>query len=179
VPGAVTIATNMAGRGTDISSAAISTCAQGRTGPAIDRSRQRARHRARAPRSAPKSPRKREGAWQAGGSTSSAPSGTKPAHRQPAARPLRPPGRPRRSKFFLSLEDDLMRIFGSERMDGMLQRLGLKEGEAIVHPWINKALEKAQQKVEARNFEIRKNLLKYDDVMNDQRKVIYEQRARS
>ena len=69
-----------------------------------------------------------------------------------------------------------MRIFGSERMDSMLQRLGLKEGEAIVHPWINKALEKAQQKVEARNFESRKNILKFDDVMNDQRKVIYEQR---
>jgi preprotein translocase subunit SecA len=85
-------------------------------------------------------------------------------------------GDPGASRFFLSLEDDLMRIFGSERMDGMLQRLGLKEGEAIIHPWINKALEKAQQKVEARNFEIRKNLLKFDDVMNDQRKVIYEQR---
>ena len=80
------------------------------------------------------------------------------------------------SKFFLSLDDDLMRIFGSERMDGMLQRLGLKEGEAIVHSWINKALEKAQQKVEAHNFDIRKNLLKYDNVMNDQRKVVYEQR---
>ncbi|MGH7004412.1 MAG: preprotein translocase subunit SecA, partial [Alphaproteobacteria bacterium] len=85
-------------------------------------------------------------------------------------------GDPGRSKFYLSLEDDLMRIFGSERMDSMLGRLGLKEDEAIVHPWINKALEKAQQKVEARNFEIRKNLLKFDDVMNDQRKVIYEQR---
>jgi preprotein translocase subunit SecA len=85
-------------------------------------------------------------------------------------------GDPGASKFFLSLEDDLMRIFGSERMDGMLQRLGLKEGEAIIHPWINKALEKAQQKVEARNYEIRKNLLRFDDVMNDQRKVIYEQR---
>src|SRR5690606_8622300 len=72
--------------------------------------------------------------------------------------------------------DDLMRIFGSERMDSMLGKLGLQEDEAIVHPWINKALEKARQKVEARNFEIRKNLLKYDDVMNDQRKVIYEQR---
>ncbi|MBC8268015.1 MAG: preprotein translocase subunit SecA [Rhodospirillaceae bacterium] len=80
------------------------------------------------------------------------------------------------SKFFLSLEDDLMRIFGSERIDTMLQKLGLEEGEAIVHPWVNKALEKAQQKVEARNFEIRKNLLKFDDVMNDQRKVIFEQR---
>jgi preprotein translocase subunit SecA len=85
-------------------------------------------------------------------------------------------GDPGRSRFFLSLEDDLMRIFGSERMDKMLQTLGLKEGEAIVHPWINKALEKAQQKVEARNFDIRKNLLKFDNVMNDQRKVIFEQR---
>ena len=85
-------------------------------------------------------------------------------------------GDPGASKFFLSLEDDLMRIFGSERMDGMLKKLGLEEGEAIIHPWINKALEKAQQKVEARNFDIRKQLLKYDDVMNDQRKVIYEQR---
>ncbi|MBA8846337.1 preprotein translocase subunit SecA [Ochrobactrum sp. RC6B] len=85
-------------------------------------------------------------------------------------------GDPGRSKFFLSLQDDLMRIFGSDRMDSMLQKLGLKEDEAIVHPWINKALEKAQKKVEARNFEIRKNLLKYDDVMNDQRKVIFEQR---
>ena len=78
--------------------------------------------------------------------------------------------------FFLSLEDDLMRIFGSERIDTMLQKLGLKEGESIDHPWINKALEKAQQKVEARNFEIRKSLLQFDDVMSDQRKVIYEQR---
>ncbi len=85
-------------------------------------------------------------------------------------------GDPGASKFFLSLEDDLMRIFGSERMDGMLVKLGLEEGEAIVHPWINKAIEKAQQKVEERNFEVRKNLLKFDDVMNDQRKVIYEQR---
>ena len=85
-------------------------------------------------------------------------------------------GDPGHTKFFLSLQDDLMRIFGSERMDGMLQKLGLKEGEAIIHPWINKALEKAQKKVEARNFDIRKNLLKFDDVMNDQRKVIFEQR---
>ena len=85
-------------------------------------------------------------------------------------------GDPGTSKFYLSLKDDLMRIFGSERIDGMLQKLGLQEGEAIVHPWVNKALEKAQTKVEARNFEIRKNLLKFDDVMNDQRKVIYEQR---
>jgi preprotein translocase subunit SecA len=86
-------------------------------------------------------------------------------------------GDPGHSKFFLSLEDDLMRIFGSDRLDGMLQRLGLKENEAIVHPWINKALEKAQSKVEARNFDIRKNLLKFDNVMNDQRKVVFEQRV--
>ncbi|MGD9837847.1 MAG: preprotein translocase subunit SecA [Afipia sp.] len=85
-------------------------------------------------------------------------------------------GDPGRTKFYLSLEDDLMRIFGSDRLDTMLQRLGLKEGEAIIHPWINKALEKAQQKVEARNFDIRKNLLKFDDVQNDQRKAIFDQR---
>ncbi|WP_204316565.1 hypothetical protein, partial [Klebsiella pneumoniae] len=69
-----------------------------------------------------------------------------------------------------------MRIFGSDRMDGMLTRLGLEQGEAIIHPWINKAIEKAQQKVEARNFDMRKNVLKYDNVMNDQRKVVFEQR---
>ena len=85
-------------------------------------------------------------------------------------------GDPGRSRFFLSLEDDLMRIFGSDRMGGMLQKLGLRDGEAIVHPWINKALEKAQKKVEARNFDTRKNVLKYDDVMNDQRKEVYAQR---
>jgi preprotein translocase subunit SecA len=86
-------------------------------------------------------------------------------------------GDPGHSKFFLSLEDDLMRIFGTDKLDGMLQKLGLKENEAIIHPWINKALEKAQQKVEARNFDIRKNILKYDNVMNDQRKVIFDQRV--
>ena len=85
-------------------------------------------------------------------------------------------GDPGRSHFFLSLQDDLMRIFGSERIDGMLQKLGIEEGEAIIHPWVNKALEKAQKKVEARNFDIRKNLLKYDNVMNDQRKAVFEQR---
>src|SRR5690606_10516069 len=85
-------------------------------------------------------------------------------------------GDPGRSSFFISLQDDLMRIFGSERIDGMLQKLGLEEGEAIIHPWVNKAIEKAQGKVEARNFDIRKNLLKFDDVMNDQRKAIFSQR---
>jgi len=85
-------------------------------------------------------------------------------------------GDPGRTKFYLSLEDDLMRIFGSERMDSVLKTLGLQEGEAIIHPWMNKSLEMAQKKVEARNFDIRKQILKYDDVMNDQRKVIFEQR---
>jgi preprotein translocase subunit SecA len=85
-------------------------------------------------------------------------------------------GDPGASKFYLSLQDDLMRIFGSERMDSILSRLGLEEGEAITHPWVNKALEKAQQKVEARNYEIRKQILKFDNVLNDQRKVIFEQR---
>ncbi|MGI1662124.1 preprotein translocase subunit SecA [Palleronia sp. KMU-117] len=85
-------------------------------------------------------------------------------------------GDPGRSSFFLSLEDDLMRIFGSDRLDKVLSTLGMKEGEAIVHPWVNKSLEKAQSKVEGRNFDIRKQLLKFDDVMNDQRKVIFGQR---
>ena len=85
-------------------------------------------------------------------------------------------GDPGRTSFFLSLEDDLMRIFGSERLDKVLSTLGMKEGEAIVHPWVNKSLEKAQAKVEGRNFDIRKQLLKFDDVMNDQRKVIFAQR---
>ncbi len=85
-------------------------------------------------------------------------------------------GDPGSSKFFLSLEDDLMRIFGSEKLDSVLQTLGLSENECIQHPWITKALERAQKKVEARNFEIRKSLLKFDDVMNEQRKIIYEQR---
>ncbi|MCP9482565.1 preprotein translocase subunit SecA [Shimia sp. CNT1-13L.2] len=85
-------------------------------------------------------------------------------------------GDPGRSSFFLSLEDDLMRIFGSDRLDKVLSSLGMKEGEAIVHPWVNKSLERAQAKVEGRNFDIRKQLLKFDDVMNDQRKVIFGQR---
>ena len=85
-------------------------------------------------------------------------------------------GDPGRSSFFLSLEDDLMRIFGSERLDSILSKLGMKDGEAIVHPWVNKSLERAQAKVEGRNFDIRKQLLKFDDVMNDQRKAIFGQR---
>ncbi|MFT9207796.1 preprotein translocase subunit SecA [Acetobacter orientalis] len=85
-------------------------------------------------------------------------------------------GDPGNSRFFISLQDDLMRIFGSDRMSGMFQKMGMKEGEAIVHPWLSKALERAQKKVEARNFDMRKNTLKYDDVMNDQRKEVYAQR---
>ena len=80
------------------------------------------------------------------------------------------------SIFYVSLEDDLMRIFGSESMNNILQKLGLKDGESIDHPWINKALERAQQKVEARNFDIRKTLIKFDNVLNDQRHVIFSQR---
>ena len=85
-------------------------------------------------------------------------------------------GDPGKSKFYLSLQDDLMRIFGSEDMESLLKKFGLKDGEPIVHPWINKALEKAQTKIESRNFDIRKNILQFDDVMNDQRKVVFEQR---
>ena len=87
-------------------------------------------------------------------------------------------GDPGSSIFYISLEDDLMRIFGAKSIDGMLQKLGLKKNESIDHPWINKAMERAQQKVESRNFEIRKTLLKFDDVMNDQRKVIFSQRVK-
>jgi len=85
-------------------------------------------------------------------------------------------GDPGGIKILLYLQDDIMRIFGSEKLDGMCEKLGVEDGEAIIHPWINKAVEKAQTKVEARNFEIRKQLLKYDDVMNDQRSVIFSQR---
>ena len=85
-------------------------------------------------------------------------------------------GDPGKSKFYISLQDELMRIFGTENMDSMLKKLGLKDGEPIIHPWINKALEKAQSKIESRNFDIRKSILQFDDVMNDQRKVIFEQR---
>jgi preprotein translocase subunit SecA len=176
VPGAITIATNMAGRGTDIQLG----------GNADMRIRQEVayvedpREREKSPRAAEirqQVARLKEVALKAGGLYVL---GTERHESRRIDNQLRGrsgrQGDPGHSKFFLSLEDDLMRIFGSDKLDGMLQKLGLKENEAIVHPWINKALEKAQQKVEARNFDIRKNLLKYDDVMNDQRKVIFEQR---
>ena len=169
--GAVTIATNMAGRGTDIQLGGNAEMRIVQELPAEERDGPRAD----AIRAEVEAERRR--VVDAGGLFII---GTERHESRRIDNQLRGrsgrQGDPGRSKFFLSLEDDLMRRFGSERMDGMLQRLGLKEGEAIIHPWINKALEKAQQKVEAYNFEIRKQLLKYDDVMNDQRKVVYEQR---
>jgi preprotein translocase subunit SecA len=173
-PGAVTIATNMAGRGTDIQLGGNveMRLKQELTDTADEAERARQADAIRGEVAAAK-----EVVLNAGGLYVI---GTERHESRRIDNQLRGrsgrQGDPGASKFFLSLEDDLMRIFGSDRMDGILQRLGLKEGEAIVHTWINKALEKAQQKVEARNFDIRKNLLRYDDVMNDQRKVIYEQR---
>src|SRR5712675_1429883 len=177
VPGAITIATNMAGRGTDIQLG----------GNADMRIRQELsdmtdwQERERDPRAAvirEQVAGLKEKALKAGGLYVL---GTERHESRRIDNQLRGrsgrQGDPGHSKFFLSLEDDLMRIFGTDKLDTMLQRLGLKENEAIVHSWINKALEKAQQKVEARNFDIRKNLLKYDNVMNDQRKVIFDQRV--
>ncbi|WP_420391391.1 preprotein translocase subunit SecA [Acuticoccus sp.] len=178
VPGAITIATNMAGRGTDIQLGGNPDIliaeelgprdAQGSDDP--DRAGKEAAIRQRVAELKAK-------ALGAGGLFVLATERheSRRIDNQLRGRSGRQ-GDPGRSRFYLSLQDDLMRIFGSERMDGMLRRLGLEEGEAIVHPWINRALEKAQQKVEARNFDQRKNVLKYDDVMNDQRKVIFEQR---
>jgi len=176
VPGAITIATNMAGRGTDIQLGgnADMRIRQEITDIADPRERERS---PRAEEIRKQVARLKEKALAAGGLFVL---GTERHESRRIDNQLRGrsgrQGDPGHSKFFLSLEDDLMRIFGSDKLDGMLQKLGLKENEAIVHPWINKALEKAQQKVEARNFDIRKNLLKFDNVMNDQRKVIFEQR---
>lgn len=179
-PGAVTIATNMAGRGTDIQLGgnldmqvvdwAESQRKKGKepTEEDIAKKRQKLED---------DFPANRQAVLDAGGLFVL---GTERHESRRIDNQLRGrsgrQGDPGFSKFYLSLEDDLMRIFGGDRMDGMLRKLGLDEGEAITHPWINKALEKAQSKVEARNFDIRKNLLKYDDVMNDQRKVIFEHR---
>jgi len=174
VPGAVTIATNMAGRGTDIQLGGNPEMRVERElgevehGPERDAKAEAIREEIK---------QLKEKALAAGGLYVIATERheSRRIDNQLRGRSGRQ-GDPGRSKFYLSLQDDLMRIFGSDRMDSMLQKLGLKEGEAIVHPWINKALERAQKKVEARNFDIRKNLLKYDDVLNDQRKVIFEQR---
>ncbi len=165
VPGAVTIATNMAGRGTDIQLGGNLNMRLAQEESANEDAVKAEVEKLKAQ------------ALEAGGLCVI---GTERHESRRIDNQLRGrsgrQGDPGRSCFFLSLEDDLMRIFGTDRMDSMLQRLGLKDGEAIVHPWINKALERAQQKVEARNFDIRKNILKYDDVMNDQRKVVFEQR---
>jgi preprotein translocase subunit SecA len=176
VPGAVTIATNMAGRGTDIQ---LGGNADMRIRHEL-KDVEDLRERERDPRAADiraQVARLKEKALAAGGLFVL---GTERHESRRIDNQLRGrsgrQGDPGHSKFFLSLEDDLMRIFGTDKLDTMLQRLGLKENEAIVHSWINKALEKAQQKVEARNFDIRKNLLKFDNVMNDQRKVIFDQR---
>ncbi|MDO6964847.1 preprotein translocase subunit SecA [Rhizobium alvei] len=174
VPGAVTIATNMAGRGTDIQLGGNPDMRISQelgdmpAGPERDAREAEIRAEVKV---------LKEKALAAGGLYVLATERheSRRIDNQLRGRSGRQ-GDPGRSKFYLSLQDDLMRIFGSDRMDSMLVKLGLKEGEAIVHPWINKALERAQKKVEARNFDIRKNLLKYDDVLNDQRKVIYEQR---
>ncbi len=174
VPGAVTIATNMAGRGTDIQLGGnLEMRIERELGDVADESARKEKSGAIEHDIAAK----KETVLAAGGLFVL---GTERHESRRIDNQLRGrsgrQGDPGASKFFVSLEDDLMRIFGSERMDGMLRKLGLQEGEAIIHPWINKALEKAQEKVEQRNFDIRKHLLKYDDVMNDQRKVIFEQR---
>ena len=174
VPGAITIATNMAGRGTDIQLGGNADMRiRQELKDASDEERKQKSDEIRA-----QVTRLKETALKAGGLFVL---GTERHESRRIDNQLRGrsgrQGDPGRSKFFLSLEDDLMRIFGSDKLDGMLTKLGLKENEAIVHPWINKALEKAQQKVEARNFDIRKNILKFDDVMNDQRKVIFDQRV--
>ncbi len=177
-PGQVTIATNMAGRGTDIQLGGNVEMQLEEELAALkddaEREARAAEYRARIEAEVAEA---REVVLKAGGLCII---GTERHEARRIDNQLRGrsgrQGDPGQSRFYLSLEDDLMRIFGSERIDTMLQKLGLEEGEAIVHPWINKALEKAQKKVEERNFEIRKNLLRFDDVMNDQRKVIYEQR---
>ena len=180
VPGAVTIATNMAGRGTDIQLGGnlemqIETWLAEQKEKGSEPSPE-ALEKRRTEIEADITEKKKQ-ALDAGGLYVI---GTERHESRRIDNQLRGrsgrQGDPGASRFFLSLEDDLMRIFGSERMDGMLQALGLKDGEAIVHSWINKALEKAQGKVEARNFDIRKNLLKFDNVMNDQRKAIFDQR---
>jgi preprotein translocase subunit SecA len=175
VPGAITIATNMAGRGTDIQ---LGGNADMRIRQELKDMPEGAQRDAAAAEIRAQVARLKEKALGAGGLFVL---GTERHESRRIDNQLRGrsgrQGDPGRSKFFLSLEDDLMRIFGSDKLDGMLQKLGLKENEAIVHTWINKALEKAQQKVEARNFDIRKNILKFDNVMNDQRKVIFDQRV--
>ncbi len=174
VPGAVTIATNMAGRGTDIQ---LGGNMEAEIQKQIDAAGEDADPVAIRARVEAQIAEAKQKAIEAGGLFVLATERheSRRIDNQLRGRSGRQ-GDPGKTLFYVSLEDDLMRIFGSDRLDSMLKRLGMEEGEAIVHPWINKALEKAQKKVEARNFDIRKNLLKFDDVMNDQRKTIFEQR---
>lgn len=174
VPGAVTIATNMAGRGTDIQ---LGGNFEMRAADEIPEDATPAKRKKAEAKIKEEIAKAKEEAKAAGGLFVIATERheSRRIDNQLRGRSGRQ-GDPGQSKFFLSLQDDLMRIFGGDRMEGMLMKLGLKDGEAIMHPMINKALEKAQKKVEARNFDIRKNLLKFDDVMNDQRKVIFDQR---
>jgi preprotein translocase subunit SecA len=177
VPGAVTIATNMAGRGTDIQLGGnVDMRVMGEL-EAADREERSADPAELRSRIAAEVATAKAKVLEAGGLYVLATERheSRRIDNQLRGRSGRQ-GDPGRTNFYLSLEDDLMRIFGSERLDSMLGKLGMKDGEAIIHPWVNKALEKAQGKVEARNFDIRKNLLKYDDVMNDQRKAIFGQR---
>jgi preprotein translocase subunit SecA len=176
VPGAITIATNMAGRGTDIQLGGNPEMRIRQELAEVEDWGEREKH-PHAVEIRAQVARLKEKALAAGGLCVLATERheSRRIDNQLRGRSGRQ-GDPGHSKFFLSLEDDLMRIFGTDKLDGMLTKLGLKENEAIIHPWINKALEKAQQKVEARNFDIRKNILKFDNVMNDQRKVIFDQR---
>ena len=174
VPGAVTIATNMAGRGTDI-----------QLGGNLDMRMKAALKGDETPEQIALLRRqigadveqKKRAALDAGGLYVL---GTERHESRRIDNQLRGrtgrQGDPGKSKFYICLEDDLLRIFAAERLDAIMRGLGIQEGEAIVHPWMNKALETSQRRVEQRNFEIRKNLLKYDDVINDQRKAIFEQR---
>ncbi|EDZ45096.1 preprotein translocase, SecA subunit [Rhodobacterales bacterium Y4I] len=171
--GAVTIATNMAGRGTDIQlggnvelKVLEALAANPEADPAELRAAEEAKHA-----------EEKQKVLDAGGLfvMASERHESRRIDNQLRGRSGRQ-GDPGRTRFYLSLEDDLMRIFGSERLDKLLSSLGMKEGEAIIHPWVNKSLERAQAKVEGRNFDMRKNVLKFDDVMNDQRKVIFSQR---
>jgi preprotein translocase subunit SecA len=180
VPSAVTIATNMAGRGTDIQlggNVAMQLDGWKRAREAAGETPAPEEIEAERAKIIADVEEKKKIALQAGGLYVL---GTERHESRRIDNQLRGrsgrQGDPGASKFYLSLEDDLMRIFGAERMDLILRKLGIKDGEAIAHPWINKALANAQKKVEARNFDMRKNVLKFDDVMNDQRKVVFEQR---
>nr|WP_294915522.1 preprotein translocase subunit SecA [uncultured Neokomagataea sp.] len=173
-PGAITIATNMAGRGTDIKLGGNTDMMIHAAGAGVEDEAELNRIAERIQQEVAKG---HEAVMSSGGLYVI---GTERHESRRVDNQLRGragrQGDPGNSRFFLSLEDDLIRIFSGDRMGGLMQKMGLKEGEAIVHPWMNKGIETAQKRVEARNFDMRKNTLKYDDVMNDQRKEVYAQR---